>query len=546
MTPKKITTTPFTDQRPGTSGLRKRTQVFQTPHYLENFVQSVFDVLKEHETGFADKTLVIGGDGRFYNRQAIQIIIRMAVANGVGRLMVAQGGLLSTPAVSAVIRKHQAMGGFILSASHNPGGPDGDFGIKYNMTNGGPASEDLTEAFFKRSKQITEYLTIEAEAVDLDQQVTVQLGKTKIEVIDSVADYTELMQQLFDFKQLKQLLSSDFRMIFDGMHAITGPYAKHIFETCLGAPVGSVIRGTPEEDFGGHHPDPNLIHAKELVEQLRGDDAPDFGAASDGDGDRNLILGRNCFVSPGDSLAIIVRYAQQCIPGYRQGLAGVARSMPTSLAVDFVAKELNIPVYETPTGWKYFGSLMDEGLCTLCGEESFGTGSSHIREKDGLWAVLCWVSILAVTGKSVQELLTEHWLKFGRNYFQRHDFEEVSGDAANEMLAYLRSRLKQLPGQTFAGLTVTQADEFSYTDPVSQHVSANQGLRILFDEGTRIVCRLSGTGTSGATLRLYLERYVKEDVHEAVDSVLAPLAQAAHQILELKRFCDRETPTVIT
>lgn len=546
MTKTTVKTQPFNDQRPGTSGLRKQTAVFQTPNYLENFVQSVFDVIREREGEFSKATLVVGGDGRFYNRQAILTIIRMAVANGFGRLLVAQGGILSTPATSAVIRKHGALGGFVLSASHNPGGPDGDFGIKYNMQNGGPASEDLTEAFFSRSKEITTYEIVDEVTVDLDVCGQQQIGATAIEIIDSTADYLELMQQLFDFDQLKQLFAGGFRMAFDGMHAVTGPYAKRLFVEVLGASADSIINGDPKEDFGGHHPDPNLIYAKDLVDRLNGTDAPDFGAASDGDGDRNLILGRNCFVSPGDSLAVIARYAQQCIPGYRDGLNGIARSMPTSRAVDVVAKEMRVPVYETPTGWKFFGSLMDAGKCTVCGEESFGTGSSHIREKDGLWAVLCWLSILATTGKTVSEILDEHWAQFGRHYFQRHDFEGVEAESAKKMINQLTQGLDQLVGRKFSGLEVTAADEFDYTDPVTGHQTAKQGIRIFLGDQTRIVCRLSGTGTQGATLRLYLERYEKERVDRPVEEILEPVVKAAHEIIQIKTYCNREKPTVIT
>lgn len=541
---KTIQTTPFKDQRPGTSGLRKKTRVFMQPHYLENFVQAVFNAVRED--GFERQTLVVGGDGRYHNRAAIQTILRMAAANGFQRVLVGRGGLLSTPAASAVIRRQGAMGGLILSASHNAGGITEDFGIKYNMRNGGPAPEAVTERIYQQTLAINEYVTTNHPEIDLDREGTVSLGDTEVVVFDPLADYTTLMEELFDFATLREFIGGGFRLRFDAMSAITGPYAHHIFETLLGAPAGTVVNGTPLEDFGGHHPDPNLVHAAELVASLETDNAPDFGAACDGDGDRNLILGRNTFVSPGDSLAIIAEHAQAVIPGYRAGLAGVARSMPTSAAVDRVAEALDIACYETPTGWKFFGNLMDAGLCTLCGEESFGTGSNHIREKDGLWAVLCWLSILAAKRLSVAEILREHWQRFGRSYYQRHDYEGLNAEAAGQMLAALREKLPTLAGKNFSGDQIKSADDFSYTDPVDGSISAKQGIRLLLSDGSRVICRLSGTGTEGATLRLYLERYRADGGSGDPNQVLAPLAQAARELLDLKQYCGREEPTIIT
>ena len=544
---KTVATTPFTDQRPGTSGLRKKTRVFMQPNYLENFVQSVFDAVRE-TTGadFSGETLVVGGDGRYYNREAAQTIIRMAAANGFARVLVGRGAILSTPAVSAVVRRRGALGALVLSASHNPGGPAEDFGIKYNVRNGGPAPEAVTEAIYQKTLAIEEYRTLDSLDVDLDSDGARKVGETEVSVIDSLEDYTAVMEGLFDFDSLRALFRAGFRMTFDAMSAVTGPYARHILEERLGAPAGTVINGTPLEDFGGHHPDPNLVHAAELVERLSAGDAPDFGAACDGDGDRNLILGRNFFVSPGDSLAVIAEHAQNSIPGYRQGLAGVARSMPTSTAADRVAAALGVRCYETPTGWKFFGTLLDAGLCTLCGEESFGTGSDHVREKDGLWAVLCWLSILAATRKGVAEVVRDHWRRFGRSYYQRHDFEGLDADAASRMVEALRERLPDLPGTAFAGGEVATADDVAYTDPVDGSTSARQGVRILLADGSRVVCRLSGTGTSGATLRLYVERYRDDGGVAEVDDILAPLIRAAKDLLALREYCGRDEPNVIT
>ncbi|MFA6052892.1 MAG: alpha-D-glucose phosphate-specific phosphoglucomutase, partial [Methylobacter sp.] len=486
-----ITTHPYNDQNPGTSGLRKKVKVFQQPGYLENFVQSIFDSL----SGFTGKTLVLGGDGRYFNRPAIQIIIKMAAANGFGELIIGQGGLLSTPAASHIIRKYNAFGGLILSASHNPGGPDEDFGIKYNVSNGGPAPEKDTNAFYWHSQAITSYKTTNIQNIDLDHIGSQQIGDLKITIIDPVADYAELMQSIFDFALLKQSISSGYiTLLFDAMHAITGPYAKRILEDMLGAKSGSVINAEPLEDFGGHHPDPNLAHAKELAEQMFSPAAPVLGAASDGDGDRNMITGSNIFVTPSDSLAIMAANAH-LIPGYAQGLRGVARSMPTSQAVDRVAACYNIPCYETPTGWKFFGNLLDAGKITLCGEESFGTGSDHVREKDGLWAVLFWLNLIARKRQSVADIVHEHWQKFGRDIYCRHDYEAVEMDIANDIVEHLRSQLSTLPGQTFGEYVIKYADEFSYADSVDGSISNNQGIRIGFENGSRIVFRLSGTGT---------------------------------------------------
>jgi phosphoglucomutase len=538
---------PIEGQRPGTSGLRKKTRIFMQPGYLENFIQAAFNALLEDEAvRFAGATLVVGGDGRYYNRNAMQTIIRMAAANGFSRILAARGGLLSTPAMSAVIRKRGALGGFILSASHNPGGIDEDFGVKYNASNGGPAPEALTERIFAQTLNITGYRTLEHPDVDLDTIGDSTVGLTRVTVFDPLADYTALLQGLFDFDALRALFAGGFRMLFDAMHGVTGPYATHIFEELLGAPAGTVMNGVPLEDFGGHHPDPNLVHAAELVARLNSANAPDFGAACDGDGDRNLILGRGCFVTPGDSLALIAEHAQRAIPGYRGGLAGIARSMPTSLAADRVAAALGIPIYETPTGWKFFGNLMDAGLCTVCGEESFGTGSNHVREKDGMWAVLAWLSILAAERKPVADVVREHWRRFGRSYFQRHDYEALELRPATEMLDVLRGKLAALRGRPFAGSSIERADDFAYTDPVDGSVSARQGIRIFLADGSRAVCRLSGTGTQGATLRVYLERYDKVDFESSLEAALGPMARALNELLELRERTGRDTPDVVT
>ncbi len=539
-----VTTTPFDDQRPGTSGLRKKVKVFQQPHYLENFVQSIFNALE----GFQGQTLVVGGDGRYYNREAIQTIVKMAAANGFGKVIVGRGALLSTPAASCVIRKYQAFGGIILSASHNPGGPNADFGIKYNASNGGPAAENITEAIYKLSLDINEYRIIEAPDIDLDTIGMQTIAEMDIEIIDPVSDYADMMEQLFDFEAMRSLLGSGtFSMAFDAMNAITGPYAKEILENRLGAAAGTVLRGEPLVDFGGTHPDPNLAHAKELVEMMSGDNAPDFGAASDGDGDRNMILGRDFYVTPSDSLAILSANAT-LVPGYKQGLAGVARSMPTSQAVDRVADALDIDCYETPTGWKFFGNLLDAGRITLCGEESFGTGSDHVREKDGLWAVLFWLNVLAVRKQSVADIVSDHWQKYGRDVYTRHDYEGVPAEGANELMQGLRDAIEQLKGQHFDAYEVENSDDFSYTDIVDNSTSSNQGIRILFTNGARIVYRLSGTGTEGATLRVYIEQPEKDPEKLEADpqDLLSELIDLSMSIASIEHYTGRKAPDVIT
>ena len=544
-----IATQPIAGQRPGTSGLRKKVAVFQQSPYLENFVQSIFDALE----GFAGQTLVLGGDGRFFNDAAIQIILRMAAANGFGRVLVGQHGILSTPAASCVIRKHAAFGGIILSASHNPGGPDGDFGIKYNTGNGGPAAEKITEAIHANTQKISRYLTADAGDVDLGTTGASTVGGMAVEVIDSVADHADLLATLFDFERIGVLLrSGTFRMCFDAMHAVTGPYAQEIFVKRLGAPAASVMNGVPLPDFGGGHPDPNPTYAEDLMarmfaEERGSESAPDFGAASDGDGDRNMIVGRHFVVTPSDSLAVIAANAH-LVPGYARGLAGVARSMPTSAAVDRVAAKLGIACFETPTGWKFFGNLLDAGQVTLCGEESAGTGSDHVREKDGVWAVLFWLNILAVRGESVEAILRDHWQTFGRNYYSRHDYEGVDSAAANGLIAHLRASLPTLPGQTIDGATIASADDFAYTDPVDGSVSTAQGIRIGLHDGSRIVFRLSGTGTEGATLRVYLERFEPDPARHAIETqaALAPLISLADALAGIRERTGRDGPTVIT
>jgi phosphoglucomutase len=543
MTISQIKTTPFADQKPGTSGLRKRVTAFSQPHYVENFVQSIFDSLD----GIKGKTLVIGGDGRYFNDVAIQRIIKIASANGFGKVLVGQNGLLSTPGASHVIRHYKAFGGLILSASHNPGGPEGDFGIKYNIGNGGPAPEKITDAVFARTKTIDRYLTVDAPDVDLSRIGTTKSGDMTVEVIDPVKDYAALMATLFDFEALKALFAGGFRMQFDAMHAVTGPYAHKILEDILGAPKGTVINGTPLPDFGGGHPDPNLVYAKPLFDLMMGPDAPDFGAASDGDGDRNLIIGRNRFVTPSDSLALLAANAHLA-PGYSDGIVGIARSMPTSAAADKVAEQLGIEMHETPTGWKFFGNLLDAGRVTICGEESAGTGSNHVREKDGLWAVLLWLNVLAVRKQSVDEIVREHWARFGRNYYTRHDYEEVDLGNANALVDDLRAKLPGLAGTSFGGLRVAYADDFTYHDPIDGSVSSNQGVRIGFADGSRIVLRLSGTGTVGATLRLYLERYEPAHGQHDLDTqaALRPLIELSEQLAAIRERTGREAPSVIT
>jgi phosphoglucomutase len=543
MTIQLVATTPFAGQRPGTSGLRKKVTEFQQPGYLENFVEAIFLTLGD----CSGRTLVLGGDGRYFNRDAIQTILRMAAAHRVARVLVGRGGILSTPALSCVIRKHGAFGGIVLSASHNPGGPDGDFGIKYNIENGGPAPEKITEAIYAHTQTLTTYRISDAGPVNLDATGTTALDGMTVEVIDPVADYAELMARLFDFDAIRALFKGGFTMCFDGMSAVSGPYAQAIIEGILQAPAGTVINAEPLEDFGGHHPDPNPVNAAELVALMNGADAPDFGAASDGDGDRNMVVGRNLAVAPSDSLAIIAANATVA-PGYRDGIRGIARSMPTSQAADRVAASLGIACYETPTGWKYFGNLLDANLATLCGEESYGTGSNHIREKDGLWAVLFWLNLIAASGKPVNQIVHEHWARFGRNYYSRHDYEAVDAQAAEGMMQDVRARLPSLAGQTFGDFRVAQADDFVYTDPVDHTVATRQGIRIVMTDGSRIVLRLSGTGTEGATVRVYLERYEADPSRHDIDTqeALAPLIAIAEQVSALKQRTGRNEPSVIT
>ena len=531
-------TTPYLDQKPGTSGLRKKVVVFQQANYVENFIQSVFDAIHDK----AGATLVIGGDGRFLNRNVIQAAIRIAAANGFGKVVVGRGGILSTPAASHLIRLRGAIGGLILSASHNPGGPTEDFGIKYNIANGGPAPEAVTEAIFRRTTTIDRWLTVEAADLDLDTPGIVRVGDMPVEIVDPVADYAALMETLFDFPAIR---AAGLTMAFDAMHAVTGPYATEILENRLGFAPGTVRNAVPLEDFGGHHPDPNLVHARALYDTMMAPSAPDLGAASDGDGDRNLIIGRDIFVTPSDSLAMLAANAHLA-PGYAKGLKGIARSMPTSAAADRVAAKLGVPIHETPTGWKFFGNLLDAGMATICGEESAGTGSDHVREKDGLWAVLLWLNILAVRGQSVAEIARDHWATYGRNYYARHDYEGVESERADALMAELRGRLATLPGMHFGDLVVSGADDFAYTDPTDGSVSRNQGVRVLFAGGSRVVFRLSGTGTSGATLRVYLERFNAEAIDGDTTAMLSDIVAAADEIAGIVRHTGRKAPDVVT
>jgi len=543
----------FAGQRPGTSGLRKKVTVFMQPMYLENFVQALFDVLNgiaadgQVGTAMHGQTLVLGGDGRYFNRVAVQTILKLAAANGVQRVLLGQGGILSTPAVSAVIRGRKAFGGIVLSASHNPGGPDGDFGIKYNASNGGPANETLTEAVYARTLTLQQVHISDAPDLDIDTEGSYQLEQMQVDVIDPVADYAAIMRSLFDFDMLRGLFKNGFTLRVDAMNAVGGPYAKAILEGELGAPAGSVVNAVPLEDFGGLHPDPNPVNAEDLVSQMTAADAPDFGAAMDGDADRNMVLGRNFVVTPSDSLALMTAHAR-LIPGYRDGLRGVARSMPTSAAVDRVAKALGIDCFETPTGWKFFGNLLDAGRVTLCGEESYGTGSSHVREKDGLWAILFWLSLQGATGRSVESLVREHWHTYGRNYYSRHDYEAIPTDVADALMQDLRASLAGLPGRSFGPRRVALADDFTYTDPVDGSVSSKQGIRVIFEDGARVVFRLSGTGTEGATLRIYLESYEADPARQdiAAQVALADLIAVAEQLSGVKGRTGMAAPTVTT
>ncbi|MED7819733.1 MULTISPECIES: alpha-D-glucose phosphate-specific phosphoglucomutase [unclassified Francisella] len=544
MTIKTVSTKPFANQKPGTSGLRNKVKAFKQPGYLENFVQSTFNSLENKE----GKTLVVGGDGRYYNKIAIQIIIRIAAANKFSKIIVGHNGILSTPAASCVIRKYKAFGGVILSASHNPGGPNGDFGIKYNISNGGPAPEKITEKIYQETQNIDKYYISDAsqDAIDLSKIGSYKIENTTVEVIDSVADYAELMQQIFDFDKMRQLFAKGFKVRFDAMSAVSGPYAKYIFETLLNAPAGTVVNAEPLEDFGGFHPDPNPVNASDLVAHMRSG-AYDFGAASDGDADRNMIVGKKIDVAPSDSLAIMAANAN-FIPAYSKGIKGVARSMPTSMAVDRVADYLNIPCYETPTGWKFFGNLLDAGEISLCGEESYGTGSDHIREKDGVWAVLYWLNLVAATDKNIDELVVEHWQKFGRNFYSRHDYEAIDSEIANQIMISLRERVVDLQGSKLCGQNVKLADDFSYKDPIDGSVSNHQGIRVILEDGSRIVFRLSGTGTQGATLRVYLEKY-EADTNKfdiPTQQALADLIDAAEALTNVKSLTGMKEPTVIT
>lgn len=541
------TSTPFPGQQPGTSGLRKKVAVFQQPHYLENFVQALFDAVHGEDQDASGLTLVLGGDGRYHNRPAVQTILRMAAARGYARVLVGRGGLLSTPALSAVVRRHGASGGIVLSASHNPGGPDGDFGIKYNTANGGPAPEKLTEAMHRRSQQLSHYRTSDAADIALDRLGVQTLEGTTVEVIDPVADHAAVLRELFDFDAIRALFARGFRLRFDAMWAVGGPYARAILEGELGAPPGTVVHAEPLEDFGGLHPDPNPAYADDLVAHLMAPDAPDMGAASDGDADRNMVLGRGFVVSPSDSLAVLAAHATQ-VPGYRRGLAGVARSMPTSTAVDRVAAALGIPCFETPTGWKFFGNLLDAGQVTLCGEESYGTGSDHVREKDGLWAVLFWLNLVAVTGQSPEALVRGLWRSHGRSVYSRHDYDGIATAQAQALMAQLRGRLPQLAGQTVEGQRIAWADDFAYTDPVDGSRSQQQGVRVVLDDGSRVVFRLSGTGTEGATLRVYLERLERDTARHDLPAqqALAPLIALARTLARIPEHTGRQAPDVIT
>jgi len=545
---KKVQTSPYKDQHPGTSGLRKKTRVFMdNPGYTENFIQSVFNTLMEDSgLDLSKESLAIGGDGRYLNHEVLKTIFSMAIANGFGEILIPRRGLISTPAMSAVIRQRKALGGFILTASHNPGGKEGDFGIKYNVSNGGPAPETFTQRIYELSLSIDHYLTAGDLEFQVDNESEHHIGSTKISVIDPFKDYQAVLEEVFDFNKIADLFKNGFRMIFDGMHGVTGIYAQYFLEQQLGAREGTVVRGNPLPDFGGIHPDPNLVYNSFLVDIMMADDAPDFGAANDADGDRNMIFGHKLFVPPGDSVAVITDMARSCIPGFKDGLAGVARSMPTSTALDRVAKNLGIDCYETPTGWKFFGNLMDAGLCNICGEESFGTGADHVREKDGLWAVLSWLSIISGTGKSTKDILMDHWGNYGRSYYERHDYEEMDSDKANEMFSDMRKRLPKLKGMSLSGSEITSADEFRYVDPVTKDVSEQQGLRFFLADGSRIITRLSGTGTKGSTLRIYLEQFDTENIDRDTATMLKRLSSSATNLLEIPKYFGSSKPSLIT
>ena len=543
MTIKTVSTIPIAGQKPGTSGLRKKVQQFRQPHYLENFVQALFDILPPAQ----GLTLVLGGDGRYYNRVALQTILKMAAAKGYARVLVGRGAILSTPAASAVIRHYQASGGIILSASHNPGGIDGDFGIKYNVGNGGPAPEKVTDAVYARTLELTQYQISDAEDVNIDQPGIHSLEAMAVEVIDPVAIYAGVLRKLFDFPAISRLFAGGFRLRYDAMNAVGGPYAKAIIEGELGAPAGTVVNAEPLEDFGGLHPDPNPVNAQDLIAHLFADDAPDMGAASDGDADRNMVVGRRFVVSPSDSLAVMVGHAA-LVPGYRGQVKGVARSMPTSTAVDRVAAALGLDCYETPTGWKFFGNLMDAGKVQICGEESYGTGSSHVREKDGLWAVLYWLQVLAVTGGSVESLVRELWQTYGRCVYSRHDYEGIPAAQAEQLMRQLREKLPTLAGQTIEGCAIALADDFAYTDPVDGTSTTRQGVRLVLVDGSRVIFRLSGTGTEGATLRLYLERHEPDASRLDLDTqqALQTLVGLAESVAQVRAFTGMDHPTVMT
>jgi len=545
---KKIPTTPYENQVPGTSGLRKKTRVFMdNENYAENFIQSVFNTLRdEPDTNISNEALCVGGDGRYLNHEILQTILKMAVANGFGKVYVPRDGLISTPAMSAVIRQRGALGGFILTASHNPGGADGDFGIKYNVRNGGPAPEAFTENIYKHSLSIDNYKILGDFEFEIGKETDYKVLGTTVSVIDPFTDYEAVLRGIFDFDKLSGLFKSGFKMVFDAMHGVTGIYGKYFLEHVLGAPEGTVVRGEPLPDFGGIHPDPNLVYNSYLVDMMSSDGAPDFGAANDGDGDRNMVFGRGLFIPPGDSLAVITDMAHEAIPGFKNGVKGVARSMPTSTSVDRVAGKLGIDCYETPTGWKYFGNLMDAGLCSICGEESFGTGADHVREKDGLWAVLSWLSIIEHTGKSAREILSDHWKKYGRSYYERHDYEEIDKEGANELFEEMRKRLPNLIGEEMGSSQIAEADEFRYVDPVTGDVSEKQGLRFKLADGSRAVARLSGTGTKGATMRFYLEQYDSEHTERDTGKVLEKLSSSITRLFEIEKRFGRKTPTLVT